>query len=251
MSPSVSLFPVVPSDADIIARNVDVPASLNGPLFRTMFPTYDNFTAAEREEMMHWQIDTLQEALEDPKDEIFLKACQVNGQQDNDTQHHVPLGLCAWEIIDRTRRPATTDLDTKTESSDQPNEVGNEFSIKTETTAPRKRVSLPGTLDVDSWIALSDNLRTERQRVLKDLINVCRLTMMSVNLDFQKQGIGSLMMQRICEETDQCPGRSGYVLAAPGGVKLYSKFGFEVVGEVETPYGNIKSMLRKPRSCFL
>lgn len=231
MASSISLCPATPSDAEIIARNVEVPASLNGPLFRTMFPTYENFTSAEWEEMVEWQIDGLQEALEDPKDEVFLKACQVDGQQDNDTQRDVPVGFCAWEIIDITRLPAAASPNTKSK-----------------TTARRKHFILPDTLDYDGWTALSNNLRTERQRVLNDLTNVCRLTMMSVNPDFQKQGIGSLMMQRICEETDQCPGRSGYVLAAPEGVKLYSKFGFEVVGEVETPYGNIKSMLRKPRS---
>lgn len=226
-----SLFPVALLDAEIITRNVDVPASLNGPLFCTMFPAYDNFTSAEREEMVQWQTESLQEALENPKDEFFLKACHFNGQEDDTTQHHVPVGFCAWEIIDTTRLPEVTSP-----------------SNKPKATAPRQRLPLPDTLDFDGWTALSDKLRTERQRVLKDLTNVCRLTMMSVNPDFQKQGIGSLMMQRICEDTDQCPGRSGYVLAAPEGVKLYSKFGFEIVGEVETPYGNIKSMLRKPRS---
>jgi len=51
------------------------------------------------------------------------------------------------------------------------------------------------------------------------------------------------MMRRICEETDRY-GRCAYVLAAPEGVRLYEKFGFKVVGRVQTPRGTITSMLR-------
>ncbi|KAI1425025.1 hypothetical protein F5Y12DRAFT_784955 [Xylaria sp. FL1777] len=117
---------------------------------------------------------------------------------------------------------------------------------------PRKREKarraswLPDTLDVDSWVALSKNLKAERCRVLKDLNNICRLTFMAVHPKYQRQGIGSMMMQRICEETDQ-QGRCAYVLAAPEGVLLYSKFGFEIVGHVETTHGAITSMFRPSR----
>jgi predicted N-acetyltransferase YhbS len=69
---------------------------------------------------------------------------------------------------------------------------------------------------------------------------------MAVDPKYQRQGIGSLMMQRICEETDQ-QGRCAYVLAAPEGVPLYTKFGFEVVGQVETTQGVITSMFRRSR----
>lgn len=81
-------------------------------------------------------------------------------------------------------------------------------------------------------------------RVLKGRDNICRLTFMAVRPNFQGRGIGSMMLQRVCGETDKIPGRCAYVLAAPEGVRLYSKFGFEVVGEVETPHGKITSMLR-------
>jgi ribosomal protein S18 acetylase RimI-like enzyme len=69
---------------------------------------------------------------------------------------------------------------------------------------------------------------------------------MAVNPDHQRQGIGSMMMQRICEETDR-HGRHAYVLAAPEGVRLYAKFGFKIVGRVETREGTITSMLRPSR----
>lgn len=67
---------------------------------------------------------------------------------------------------------------------------------------------------------------------------------MAVRPAFQSRGVGSMMLQSVCDETDKVPGRCAYVLAAPEGVRLYSNCGFEVVGEVETPHGNITSMLR-------
>lgn len=70
---------------------------------------------------------------------------------------------------------------------------------------------------------------------------------MAVSPDYQRQRLGSMMMRRICEETDQ-HGWHAYVLAAPDGVPLYAKFGFETVGWVETPYGIITSMFRPSRS---
>lgn len=72
---------------------------------------------------------------------------------------------------------------------------------------------------------------------------------MAVNPSYQRQGIGSMMMQRICEETDR-HGRCAYVLAAPEGVRLYIKFGFKIVGRVQTPQGTITSMLRPSQECL-
>ena len=69
---------------------------------------------------------------------------------------------------------------------------------------------------------------------------------MAVNPDHQRQGIGSMLMQNICNEIDR-HGRCAYVLAAPEGVRLYTLFGFETVGYVETPQGVITSMLRPSR----
>ncbi|KAI1172948.1 acyl-CoA N-acyltransferase [Nemania sp. FL0916] len=113
----------------------------------------------------------------------------------------------------------------------------------------RKRSWLPDTLDVDSWAALSKDLKAERDRILQDLDHFCRLTFMAVHPKYQRQGIGSMMMQHICKETDQ-KGQCAYVLAAPEGVPLYSKFGFKTVGHVETTYGTITSMFRPSRpSC--
>ena len=72
------------------------------------------------------------------------------------------------------------------------------------------------------------------------------LTFMAVNPKYQRQGVGSMMMEQICKEVDQRR-QYAYVLAAPEGVRLYSKFGFSIVGSVETPQGAITSMLRQPQ----
>lgn len=67
---------------------------------------------------------------------------------------------------------------------------------------------------------------------------------MSVHPDYQKQGVGSIMMERICKEADQHY-RHLYVMASPAGVHLYSKFGFETVSQIKTEKGVMTSLLRK------
>lgn len=250
MAALCSLHPVRPSDAEAIARGVDVPSMLNGPLFRTMFPTYSTMSPEERDEMVQWYIDGLEEALADPGDEFYLKACQRHGGDgtgiaDGDG-HLLPVGFCGWEVIDRERSRGAQTADKQQQQQQEGQQEGIEGkSPNTNATAKKQRGNqLPGTLDVDAWLALSSRLRTERMRILKGRDNICRLTFMGVHPDFQRRGIGSVMLQRVCDETDKTPGRCAYVLAAPDGVPLYSKFGFGVVGEVETPHGSITSMLR-------
>lgn len=250
MAALCSLLPVGPSDAEAIARGVDVPSMLNGPLFRTMFPTYSNMSLEERDEMVQWYIDGLEEALADPGDEFYLKACQRHGRDGTGTAdgdgHLLPVGFCGWEVIDRERNRAAQTADKQQQQQQEGQQEGIEGKpLNTNATAKKQRGNhLPGTLDVDAWLALSSRLRTERMRILKGRDNICRLTFMAVHPDFQRRGIGSVMLQSVCDETDKVPGRCAYVLAAPEGVPLYSKFGFEVVGEVETPHGSIMSMLR-------
>jgi predicted N-acetyltransferase YhbS len=68
--------------------------------------------------------------------------------------------------------------------------------------------------------------------------------MISVNPVYQRQGIGSILLQWGTEEAD-AHGRDSFVIASPAGVRLYAKFGFKVVGEVQTPTGTFTSMFRK------
>lgn len=226
--------------------------------------------------MIWWYITGLKDALIDPKDEFFLKACLQYGGDDTGTsagdsnESLLPVGFCGWEIINQERSgPAQTEYNKAEDSAQshtqqqrqeqqrqdqqQQQEQQQEDikekppNVNTNTMAKKQQGNqLPETLDVDAWLALSSRLRKERVRVLKGrgYNNVCRLTFMAVAPDFQRRGIGSMMLQSICNEVDKVPGRCMYVLAAPEGVQLYSKFGFEVVGDVDTPHGNITSMVR-------
>jgi predicted N-acetyltransferase YhbS len=69
---------------------------------------------------------------------------------------------------------------------------------------------------------------------------------MSVHPDHQRQGLGSIMLARVCEEIDRLEWPA-FVMASPAGVKLYTKFGFDVVGRVETSEGTFTSMFRQSR----
>ncbi|KAI1323623.1 acyl-CoA N-acyltransferase [Xylariaceae sp. FL0255] len=209
------------SDAQDIGHHVEVPAMQYGPLYLTMFPHSNTITEAQKEEITRWYVEMLEDAFQNP-DDRFLKVCSVD---DGD-----PVGFCGWTVIEH-------------KNSDRQQTMGE--PRKGEKT--RKKASwLPDTLDVDAWAALSRDLRVERCRVLQDLDSICRLIFMAVHPKYQRHGIGSMMMQRMCSETDQ-RGRCAYVLAAPEGVPLYSKFGFEIVGQVETVHGPITSMFRPSR----
>ncbi|KAL2173945.1 uncharacterized protein P884DRAFT_317179 [Thermothelomyces heterothallicus CBS 202.75] len=89
---------------------------------------------------------------------------------------------------------------------------------------------LPRALDVSAWLNMSAALKKERYRAIGHLDNVCRITIMSIRPEYQRQGLGSILMQHICEDMDR-HARYGYVLASPARVRLYSKFGFEAVGK--------------------
>ena len=70
----------------------------------------------------------------------------------------------------------------------------------------------------------------------------------SVDPAYQRQGVGSMLMQWGCEEADLSE-RDAFVLASPAAVRLYAKFDFEIVGEVRTKEGVFQSMFRKARKC--
>ncbi|ROT42227.1 hypothetical protein SODALDRAFT_267438 [Sodiomyces alkalinus F11] len=208
------------SNAESLSRYVEVPAIWNTPLFRVMFPSAENMHETERDEVVRWYADMLRDA---PKNraETFLQAF-IDG---------IPVGLCAWTTIERRR---------EMESAGQLSKDPSRRSANTKNW-------LPLTLDVDGWLSLSKELKMERERILKDLDNICRLTIMSVNPDHQRRGIGSAFMQRICGEIN-LHGRHAFVLAAPEGVPLYAKFGFKVIGHVDSPHGMISSMFRPSRN---
>jgi hypothetical protein len=143
---SITFSDVDVSDAENIARYVEVPAMQNGPLYRTMFPRSDTITENGREEIIRWYADMLEDAFRD-RWESFLKGCFDDG---------TPVGFCGWTIMERN----------------QPQVGANDGQTNR---GPKKATWLPEAIDVDGWTAVSKALRTERSRVLNDLDNVCRM----------------------------------------------------------------------------
>lgn len=137
------------SDAEGIARHVEVPAMQNGPLYRTMFPRSDAITGKQKEEIIRWYVEMLEDALQDRWESLW-KVCSVDG---------TPVGFCGWTIIERENQVEAKDS--------QRNERPKEEKRK-------KAEWIPETIDMDGWITVSKALRTERDRALKSLDNICR-----------------------------------------------------------------------------
>ena len=64
--------------------------------------------------------------------------------------------------------------------------------------------------------------------------------------EHQGNGVGSMLVRWGCDMADKdilnC-----FVMASPGGLALYNKFDFKVIGEVCTEHGSFTSMYRKPK----
>lgn len=69
---------------------------------------------------------------------------------------------------------------------------------------------------------------------------------MAVHPYHQRHGLGSALMKRVCDDIDEL-GWPAFVMASPAGIQLYAKFGFDIVGTVETCQGTLTSMFRQPR----
>lgn len=212
---------------------------LNGPLFRTMFSTYNTLSSEERNEIVQRYIDGPDDALTDPWDKFYLKNCQRHGGEG--TRSH----------MQQTSGEMEAQPGKQQEEEDERQEEMEEKPLSTEVKVKKRRGNyLSETLDVDAWLALSSKLRAERMRILQGRDKKCRLTFMAVHQEFHRRGIGSMMLRTVCDATDKVQGRCAcvlsvpYVLSVPEGVQLYTNFGFGTIREVETPHGNITSMLR-------
>jgi predicted N-acetyltransferase YhbS len=75
---------------------------------------------------------------------------------------------------------------------------------------------------------------------------VLGLNTISVAPEYQRQGVGSMLLQWGCDKADSY-GWNSFVMASPAGVRLYSRFDFKVVGQVQTEHGTFTSMFRESR----
>lgn len=218
-------------DAELVVRRIDFPAMQHGPLYRLMFPSWAETTEAQQGEIIQWYAEGLKDSLRRTRDN-FLQICAPDG---------TPLGFCGWTM--EYRRQAV---------------------MKPRSMQPTQgQRLLPETLDLSAWLSVSRDLKKERERVLIGLDEICRqsllqgilsstdmvlsgLTFMSVHPSHQRQGFGSKMFERVCNEIDRL-GWPAFVMASPAGVRLYAKFGFDVVGTVVTSEGAFTSMFRQSR----
>lgn len=240
--------PVFIADAGHLARVVDSPASESGPLFRSMFPRPDaDFSERQKDEIIRWHAEGIKDAIIGGR--TYLRKIRHGDG--------TVVGLAGCVVEPSLEEQANPN---KNKTAVEAAKVGNE---------QKSEYWLPEALDVSAWLKVSAALKKERYRAIGQLGNVCRtlqlapalmivaanscvnmlycvgITIMSICPEYQRHGLGSTLMQHICEDIDRRD-RYGYVLASPAGVSLYSKFGFEAVGQVDTPYGPITSMLRKP-----
>lgn len=157
---SFTLSGVDISDAEDIARYVLVPAMQNGPLYRTMFPQSDTVTKQQRDEIVRWYTDMLEDAFED-RWESFLKASSPNG---------TPIGFCAWTI----------EQDRGRQTDEQPRRQKR-----------KKGTWIPETIDINSWTTLSKASRAERNRVLQNDTDICRKMISRYNITLYDSSLTS------------------------------------------------------------
>ncbi|KAJ9245751.1 hypothetical protein DTO271D3_4073 [Paecilomyces variotii] len=214
-----TLSPVNADDAESLVRKCDFPAMRDNPLHLLMFP---HSCEEMEEEEIKWTIEGLEKTLQ-TRSAGFRKVCLEDG---------TPVGFAGWSLEQTTQEGKTTNIGAVSEEREEPNKC------------PRRDYWHPSTLDVKTWVGVSRMFRNEKKRVLENRKNIWRLNMISVNPAYQRQGIGSILLQWGTEEAD-AHGRDSFLISSPAGVRLYAKFGFKVVGEIHTPRGTFTSMFRE------
>lgn len=122
-------------DAESLVRDVDFPAMQAGPLFRLLFDLDAAKQSEQREEIISWYIDGLQQAISN-EGGCFRQIHNSEGR---------PISFCGW-TVDRQ----------------QQKELG--MGIQTQQT-DRLEKQCPQALNVATWCQLSSSLRTEKKRV--------------------------------------------------------------------------------------
>ncbi|KAJ5549315.1 acyl-CoA N-acyltransferase [Penicillium frequentans] len=213
-----TLCTVDAGDAELLVRNCDFPAMQNNPLHLTMFP---NSCQGTEEEELKWSIEALRKSIL-ARPAWFRKVCLEDG---------TPVGFAGWNLEQTTTMGGNSNNDVSKERK-KPNDF------------PNRDYWHPNTLDVEAWMRVSRLLREERIRVLCNRKDIWRLTILSVDPRYQRQGIGSMLLGWGCEEADAHE-RDSFLMASPAGINLYTKFGFKAVGDVHTSTGTFTSMLRE------
>ncbi|THY71732.1 hypothetical protein D6C86_08401 [Aureobasidium pullulans] len=191
------------NDAEALVRQCQFPAMRQDPLRKIMFPNLDSETYGETEEEIVWTIEGLQESLQN-------KSCHFRQV----TYGSNCVGFAIW-----TRASSGDGATRRQKSKPTPLEKHESWN--------------PAGLDVEAWNQVSMRLREERQRVLLlDQQKIWRLNTISVAPEHQGNGVGSMLVRWGCDMADKDV-LNCFVVASPGGLALYDKFDFKVIGEVD------------------
>ncbi|KAL2183710.1 hypothetical protein L209DRAFT_737260 [Thermothelomyces heterothallicus CBS 203.75] len=174
--------PVSIADADYLAWAVDAPASKSGPLFRLMFPCPGvDFSEQQKDEIIRWYAEGI-------KDAIISGRTYLRKIRHGDG---TVVGLAGWVVERCLKEQADSNKDKTAVGATK---ISNE---------KRSEDWLPRALDVSAWLNVSAALKRERYRAIGHLDNVCRIAIMSIHPEYQRQGLGSMLMQHICEDIDR------------------------------------------------
>lgn len=139
------------ADAAFLAQAVDAAASESGPLFRTMFPRLGvGFSQQQEDEIIRWHAEGIEEAI-------------IGGRTSLRKLRHSDgcvVGLAGW-VVERCLQEQAND----------------DKAVANATRADKREIAepwLPGALDVPAWLAVSEALKKERQKVTRHLEHVCR-----------------------------------------------------------------------------
>ncbi|KAL4948878.1 hypothetical protein BDW69DRAFT_198540 [Aspergillus filifer] len=196
----ISISPVKAEDVDLLVRKVEYPAHRDNPLYRLMFPQSKGQQWDQREDEIKWTIDGTLETV-NREDETLYMACGGDG---------LPAGLIGW----------TTSPGAFAKGMDGGNCAKNNTIVESEAGQGTKVRSgnswFPPSLDVVAWLSVSKRLREERQRVLQKYQGypVCRVTSLAVDPDYQRRGIGSMLIQIFCHYVDE-NALDAFVLSSP------------------------------------
>jgi hypothetical protein len=171
-----TLSNVVAADIDLLVRKVEYPANLQNPLYLTMFPVSNTDKQEEhREEEIRWMLDGLTEALAGQRENLW-KASKPDG---------TPVGLVGWLV-----GQATGTCKMNGEQSEARKSCAGRGQVKAFGKQERSNGWCPSTMDVISWLRVSEKLKEERERVLQNYgsKDICReSTLLSTSTPLMSQ----------------------------------------------------------------
>jgi hypothetical protein len=157
---SFTLYPALPSDAEVLIRDCDFPAMIDDPLRLLIFPRSG---AAFSEEEIQWNLEALRESLKRPETKFF-KACTGAGR---------PVGFAVWTV------PVVEDQGKSAEATGDGEEVNGkkqnkELGKNGQEGEKRGDEELPKSLDIDAWLDATKQFKAEKERVLRGRKNLYR-----------------------------------------------------------------------------